>query len=283
MRFSERYRFKQVREFVQIDSVDEPLRNGLWNVLQVFVWDNTKGPGGFYAGYHLSDPGNQELRQLCHALWLSYFREPLDQLDNNWTKTLREIRGYYFECAWYEVYDFIEFVANHFAGVRFKESFMFACNKVLQRELSAYRFVNGLVTQVTEQKEIEGIESALDKAVGPVHSHLRRALELLADRNTPDYRNSIKESISAVESLSVSIIGETGTLGQLVKKLDQQISLHPALKCSISNLYGYTSDEGGIRHALLEEETADLDHAKFMLVVCSAFVSFVLSKLNRAG
>ena len=283
MRFSERYRFKQVREFVQIDSVDEPLKNGLWNVLQVFVWDDTKGAGGLYAGYYLSDPRNHEIRQLCHALWFSYFKEPLDQLDDNWTKTLQELRRYFFECTWYEVYDFVEFVANHYSGVRFKESFMIACDTVLERELSAYRFVDGLGTRVTQQQEIEGIESALDRAAGPVHSHLRRALELLADRNTPDYRNSIKESISAVESLSVSIVGETGTLGQLIKKLEQQIGLHPALKGSISNLYGYTSDEGGIRHALLEEETADLDHAKFMLVVCSAFVSFVLSKVNKPG
>ena len=278
MPFSERYGYKPVREIVQIDSVDEPLRNGLWNLLQVYVWDYAKASGGMYAGYHLSDHGNEDLRQLCHALWFSYFKERLDQLDDNWTETRRELRRYFFECQWYELYDFIEFVANRYSRHRFKESFSKACNAVLQRELSAYRFVDGLITRVTEQQEIQAIEDGLEKAVGPVHAHLRRALQLFADKSTPDYRNSIKESVSAVESLVVSTVGDSGTLGQLIKKLEQQIGLHPALRKAFSNLYGYTSDGGGIRHALTDEETADFDHAKFMLVVCSAFVGFVLSK-----
>jgi hypothetical protein len=232
----------------------------------------------------LSDIGNQELRQLCHALWFAYFQKPLDQLDNNWAKTLQDLRQYFFECEWFEVYDFIEFVGNHYRRYQFKERFMEDCNAVLEKELSAYRFIDGLITRITEQQEIEEIEAALEKAAGPVRTHLRRALELLADRNTPDYRNSIKESISAIESLVALIVGvERGTLGQLIKKLEEQLGLHPALKAAFNSLYGYTSDEGGIRHALTEEEKVDFNDAKFMLVVCSAFVNFVLSKTATTG
>jgi hypothetical protein len=40
-------------------------------------------------------------------------------------------------------------------------------------------------------------------------------LQKLADRENPDYRNSIKESISAVESAAQEITGDTGaTLGR---------------------------------------------------------------------
>ncbi|VAX31463.1 hypothetical protein MNBD_NITROSPINAE05-986, partial [hydrothermal vent metagenome] len=49
-------------------------------------------------------------------------------------------------------------------------------------------------------------------------------------------------------------------------------------KFDFSSLYGYTSDEGGIRHALMESENVDFNDAKFMLVVCSAFINFVLGK-----
>ena len=73
-------------------------------------------------------------------------------------------------------------------------------------------------------------------------------------RECPDYRNSIKESISAVESLVATVVGEKGTLGQLIKKLEDEISLHPALRTAFGSLYGYTSDEGGIRHAILESK-----------------------------
>lgn len=269
MRFSERYGYKRVREIVQIDSVDERLRNRLWNVLKVHVWDNSVDYAFSY------DP---DFDSLSHDFWDDYLGARLDELGGD-SNPRAELRDYFFTCEWHEVYDFIEFVAEHYPRHGFREPFLEACNAVLKSELSGYRFVDGTITPVVEPQEIEAIENVLEKAAGPVRAHLRCALELLADRNTSGYRNSIKESISAVESLVASTVGESGTLGQLIRKLEQHIELHPALKNAFSNLYGYTSDEGGIRHALLENETADLDHAKFMLVVCSAFVGFVLGKV----
>jgi hypothetical protein len=109
-------------------------------------------------------------------------------------------------------------------------------------------------------------------------------LELLSDRTTPDYRNSIKESISAVESLVARTLkAEKGTLGQLIKRLEDEIGLHPALKTAFNSLYGYTSDESGIRHALTEGDKVDFHDAKFMLVVCAAFVNFVKGKVPADG
>jgi hypothetical protein len=39
-------------------------------------------------------------------------------------------------------------------------------------------------------------------------------------------------------------------------------------------------DQAGIRHALLEKEQVGFDDAKFMLVVCSAFVNYVIPELT---
>jgi len=77
------------------------------------------------------------------------------------------------------------------------------CNSVLERELSAYRFVEGKITQITTEAEVSEIEEALEisKPSKAVNTHLKRALDLLADRKSPDYRNSIKEAISAVEAI----------------------------------------------------------------------------------
>ena len=120
----------------------------------------------------------------------------------------------------------------------------------------------------------------------PVRVHLQSSVDLFSDRKNPDYRNSIKESISAVEAVCQIITGEEkATLGQALKKLEEKgIELHEALRKSFSNLYGYTSDADGIRHALLEESTLDFDDAKFfMLVSCSAFVNYLAAKGTRAG
>lgn len=281
MRFSERYGYKKVRELVQLESIDEPLRNALWSLLKLQVWDQVHASTGLYGGYHLSGYGNGEIQTPCRRMWYSYFKKPLDQLNDDWSQVYTQLRRHFFEAEWYEVYDFIEFVASNYDRHQFREKFMESCNLVLEREVSAYRFADGVVVRITEQQELDEVEDALAKARGPVQTHLRRALELLASRDQPDYRNSIKESISSVESLvALTVKEDKGTLGQLLKRLEDEIKLHPALKSAFSNLYGYTSDEGGIRHALLEAESVRFEDAKFFLVVCSAFINFVVAKVG---
>ena len=109
-------------------------------------------------------------------------------------------------------------------------------------------------------------------------------MDLLADRKSPDYRNSVKESISAVEAISNLIANEKkATLGQALKAIESKVSLHPALKKAFSSLYGYTSDAEGIRHALLSETNLSFEDAKFMLVSCSAFINYLISKASKAG
>ena len=39
MKFSERYGHKPVRDAIQLDSIDEALKNGIWSLLGVFYWD----------------------------------------------------------------------------------------------------------------------------------------------------------------------------------------------------------------------------------------------------
>ena len=54
-------------------------------------------------------------------------------------------------------------------------------------------------------------------------------------------KNSIKESISAVESLLKTLFpSENGTLGELIGKLSKiEPATHPALLKGFSNLYGF--------------------------------------------
>ena len=276
MKFSERYGYKSVRELIQLDSMDDPLRNGLWSLLQLHIWNHVSNP---YHSHTLVSADNRAIKSLCVRLWLHYFKHPLDLLTDSWTQTQKEIRRYYFSCDWYEVYDFVELIADNYDRRGFRETFIDNCNTILEREVSAYRFVDGVISRITEQEQIDEVENALE-AQGPVRTHLRRALELLSSKNAPDYRNSIKESISAVESLvSITLSIEGGTLGQLLKRLEEKIGLHPAIKTAFSNLYGYASDEGGIRHALLEAERVNFEDAKFFLVACSAFANYVQTKI----
>jgi hypothetical protein len=62
------------------------------------------------------------------------------------------------------------------------------------------------------------------------------------------------------------------------------IKLNPALKSAFEKLYGYTSGKNGIRHPLIDE-TTDVGYAEaqYMLVTCSAIVSYIIEKARVNG
>lgn len=277
--FSQRKGIKPVKSVMQVDSMDTELRNGLWNALTIFYWSQVKDNRISYY---------KELSAFFKILWHNYFKRPIDTLTDYWPDTYKETREYFLNSNWYEVYDFIEFIANNYPDEynEVNPKFMDSCNSILKRELSTYRFVGGKITQITSEEEVSEIGEALEisKPLKAVNTHLKRSLDLLADRKSPDYRNSIKESISAVESICNLITKEKkATLGQALKKIEDKVSLHSALKNAFNSLYGYTSDAEGIRHALLDETNLSFEDAKFMLVLCSAFVNYLINKASKVG
>ena len=136
-----------------------------------------------------------------------------------------------------------------------------------------------MIVEITDQEEIAAIEEATKKT-SAVKTHLSEALKHLSERPTPDYRNSIKESMSAVEALCREITGET-TLGSALNALEKKGVVIPTfLKSGFEKLYVYTNDpRTGIRHAQMDDsEAPQYDEAKFMLVACSAFINYIQGK-----
>lgn len=92
-----------------------------------------------------------------------------------------------------------------------------------------------------------------------------------------DFAGSIRESIHAVESTAKAISGDgSADLAKALRKLDGSKPLHPALKQALEKLYAWTSDEKGIRHALIDEDAnATEAQAIFMLSACAAFSAWI--------
>jgi len=276
--FSERKGFKKVRTEIQVNYIDDALRNKLWNVLKIFYWDRMEKFRWIYE--------NEHMEGLFNKMWHNYFKKPFDTMPKYWEQLYKEIREYFFNCLWYEVYDFLEFIVANFPLEKLNWLFKKACNKVLEEELSGYRFVGNQITEITAKEEISEIEEALESPIQPARVHIENALKLMSDRKAPDYRNSMKESISAVEAICRVITkDEKATLGKALDTIERQgkIEIHPALKKAFDSLYGYTSSAEGIRHALLDEKVSvGFEDAKFMLVSCSVFVNYLVSKALKA-
>lgn len=153
-------------------------------------------------------------------------------------------------------------------------------NALFEEEFVGYRMIAHEITPVADEVEISEIKTSLNIEFEGCKSHIKKGLSLLSDREKPDYKNSIKESISAVESICQIICkDDKATLGKALNKLEESgIKLHRSLKEAFSKLYGYTSDEGGIRHAEgLFESNVSFEDAKFCLVSCCAFVNYLIS------
>ena len=71
-------------------------------------------------------------------------------------------------------------------------------------------------------------------------------------------------------------------MGKTLKKLkDRGVYIHPAMESAFSSLYGYTSDENGIRHGGADFNNAPAEDAKYMLISCSAFVNYLIEKWSK--
>lgn len=273
--FSEKYGYS-VKKAIQHESIDTSLRNRIWNVFYV----NGIQAGGLSAErIELVLHGEQTIEEkVADKLGFTVDGKGVNNSQDRIKKYVIS------DCQWYEVYDFIEIHLSFLNQVD-RSSISNEYNKVLEEEKSGYRIIAGEIVPITDQVELDIIDETLSSAFAPVKAHLKKALELYADRNNPDYENSVKESISAVESMCCIITesdGKDATLGTVIKKLGSNgIHIHGAMQKAFLQLYGYTSDEDGIRHGGIDFKNVPQEDAKYMLVSCSAFVNYLMEKYGQ--
>jgi hypothetical protein len=217
-------------------------------------------------------------------IWADFLREPLDEMPQQENQARNQVKPLVMSEPWYRTYDLLEFLLaceEHGNVERLRSSIL----RILDEEKAGFRLVGGHFVEVTDPREIAAIEAAVEAArdrFTPVRAHLDAAVRLYSDRRSPDYRNSIKESISSVEAVVQIVTGDSrAELGKALAMIARRAPIHGAFASALKSLYGYTSDAEGIRHALSEETTLDASDAKFMLVACAAFVSYLIQKTTQ--
>lgn len=184
-----------------------------------------------------------------------------------------------------EVLDIVWYICNWISKnlKGFKTKIFDELNNVFENESVGYRFVDGQIVQITDSVEIDEIEQAAKNKFEGCRNHIKKAVGYLSNRELKDYKNVIKESISAVESICKVITGnESATLGDALKELNKKHNLNPQLKAAFEKFYAYTNGPEGIRHADgLFTSDVTFEEAKFMLVSCSAFVNYLISEYGK--
>lgn len=286
MSFAERNGFVKAKA-IQTNGIDDALRNRLYNALHFYN-------DSYYDGKEVAFVVDR----------LGYCVDD-DYVYRNWKIVDGLLLNKKKEIPWYMPYEVIELFfeakrercefcdykssmeCNNCEERFWFEDFKMRLNRILEEEKAGYRLMNDKFINIIGKEEIKEIKQASGTSYDSVNIHIKKALSLYSDRKNPDYENSIKESISAVEAMCCIITGMTGasaTLGAALKKLDDNgVVIHGALREAFAKIYGYTSDTGGIRHGSIDFKDAPAEDAKYMLVSCSAFVNYLIEKYSKVG
>lgn len=271
--FSQRLGYTEIPTSIIRESLPENVMNSIQNIF-CELWDKYRAS---YDDYNL-------LNYYFYRYYLNLriedrdrSIEPLSYIDND-------------HLEWYEKIDVIEWTIQ-FLYSKFKEpdkNKLDNCINELNKEFSShrygYRIVKGYFVETTSTDEINGINNAIDKTNENVSTHLKQAIISISPSNpTPDYRNSIKESISAVGSFLRDNFGGD-TLGKALKNLQKKHSnlINPFIIDAIEKLYTYTNrPDAGIRHELLSQNyLPDQADALFMLIQASCVINYIQNKLS---
>lgn len=271
--FSERYGYLKPREVIIREQITEPIQNSIYNWYEILKRTNCKG------AYPM------DFSKIEKVIWVYFLNKRLNDFPYRPLIFQDYILNDYYE--WYRKLDLIEFTCHHIirenSNANLCVNFL---NSEFERHNFAYRYIDGHIVEVTSEEEIKAIEEALTTPTEGVKTHLHTALNHLSvSQGKSDYRNSIKESISAVECMCRAITGEN-TLGKALNQMEAKgVSINSTLKSAFEKLYGYTNNpDTGVRHALMDDANAPtLAEATYMLITCSAFINYVNTKMQQTN
>ena len=272
--FSERYGYKKVSDVIIRERITPEIKNAICTCFDKLnkIFE--------LAGYRYPTSLCIELEK---HIWTNFLNQRLAYFERLHYVPTDYIENY--DTKWYNILDLIEFTIQYLLNYRTSaERFIELLNSEFERLNFAYRIVEGVIIEITSEQEIKAVECAIDNSPRNIQIHLNSALEKYAQRPIGDYRNSIKESISAVEAFCREKTGEN-TLGKALNKLEKSgLVIHSSLRSAFEKLYVYTNHEDtGIRHALMDDEenyTPTAEEALFMLISCSAFINYLDRKVK---
>lgn len=216
--------------------------------------------------------------------------EEPDEYYLNHTAAIGFIRNLIMGIPWYRFYDTVETVAEMLITNSADDTFTWGNPKNESYSFSAYRQrVNELFSEYKvdwKMNEAGQLESPLPLYL---EERIKNTEEMLADRFKParthyakarayalgshrDTENSIKESISAIESVSRTFYPDASTLGEALKMMKKDGCVSPMLITVIDKFYAYANAEPAVRHGSSRVSSVLEYDAELALHFAAAFI-----------
>ena len=278
LNFSQRHGYEPLPEAMRLEQLSDDLRRELWNRVRRLLQPLRLGSNLF------SDSGDRFVERVLGK----HLKQPEDAIPTRYSGASEIFRETILKGEFSAVLNLVEIICDdekidsRFAD-RVRDLFdqhnaTYALGKIGRWNRFSPQGSQAQGDAVRQARQVLA-KHGMDGAA----THLDQAVEHI---NARQYADAIADSILAVESVACMIApGASKTLGPALDTLERQGLLgHRALKEAFSKLYGYTSDEQGIRHALLEQDAPDvgIDEALFMFSACASFAGYLVEKHRKA-
>jgi len=281
--FSQRHGYDTLPECMRLEHLSESARTEVYNIIYDILTVS-----GVYENYVTSPV----IRMSRYAIALS-LNKKIREIGASGDEILDQLQSIVYESSFNKVLDILEYMANYRDDQNYTEShtmnnqliqFPKNINKAFDRKGVAYSFdILSEPFKIYPRTSMEqgiAIQNAVDTLKNHGHdsptTHLQDAA---AHLNSGEFADAIADSIHAVESVLCFYDPEKNPkLSTAIDWLQSQgIIKHKALAKAIKSLYGYTSDEKGVRHALIFEKKAnvDMNDAMFMFGACASLAAYL--------
>ncbi|MGQ2286705.1 AbiJ-NTD4 domain-containing protein [Leuconostoc suionicum] len=284
MLFSERNGYLPANRIIQIDAIDDDLKNGLLNCL--------------YTSIEFMENNDRQIKEKFEISCLKDFHKDFNIHILNFTPDTFRVESFSDELfrslkrdleeklssnCWYLYYDAVEFsikwINNNFVDFNL-ESSISDINNIISRYGSGYRMSNSIeFFPICNQESLDTIEKARNTNFAQAPYYINKALNAMKNKDSPDYNSVISESINAVESCFKKIIGEDNkTLGAAFKQLkSKNTNICLEFLEPFNTIYGYISNVG-LRHGKANNDKIKKysnSEAIFILTNCSALINYL--------
>lgn len=276
--FSQRYGYAPLPEPMRLEEISDDLRREILNAIREIILKDALPPTFL----------EEEAKRFVERVLGNILKKAEHEIDSTYSNALSQFAKLTRNSPFNVVLELVEIVAND--GPHTKD-FANRVSELFERYAAAYRLDTSQYpyrffpqTSKEQGEAVSGaIETLHESGMEGAATHLRQAAQHI---NAAQYGDSIADSIHAVESVARLLDPKASqTLAPALDSLEKAGLLrHAALKEAFKKLYGYSSDEQGIRHALLDRDSPDvgLDEAMFMFGACAPFAAYLVSKHRKA-
>lgn len=261
---------------LQLKEISQQLRASLWHLIHERIKRDMQSTG------HSNFVGDTWGEILC-AKHVEYDHKMADEFSDRASELIKGLKLVFEKGNYVSVFGVLQFFLRH------RKCPTFLSKQIDEKLLecrAAYRVLDGKTfIPISSDAEHATLTRAFTDLSASEFQGARAHLGMAGEHlTTGKFADSVRESIHAVESVA-RVIAPSGKFSEALTKLEASAGIHGALKAGFGSIYGYTSDENGLRHPLLDGPRANVDEvdALFMIGACASFVSYMINKARLAG